>query len=146
MAVRPQVLMFPPAGPPPPPPSFEGITGAGVEAKGSTLTVFGVPGTGPGDTVIEIADVQAFNEFALQSRLGTMEVLTSLDGVTFSPPIAMEEKDKPNWDFMELETTANRTYYFFGNFKAIRVQQSASSNVADSVLMAGKMGQLGRPR
>jgi len=142
----PQVLMFPPAGPPPPPPTFEGVIGAGVSAQGSSLTVFGVPGTGPGDTVIEIGDVQRFNEFALQSRLGTMEVLVSLDGVTFSPPIAMEEKSKPNWDFMEVETTANIQYYFFGNFKAIRVQQSASSNVADSVLTAGKMGSLGRPR
>lgn len=134
-----QTLLFPP-GPPPPTPPGIGVIGASAQA-GGTLSVFGLPGTGPGDVIIEISDVQRYNEFALQSRLGTMEVLASLDGVSFSPPMALEKKDEGNWDTYVLETTANIQFYFRGNFKALRIVQAAASNVADSVLVAGKIGR-----
>jgi hypothetical protein len=135
-----QILLFPP-GPPPPTPPGIGVIGASAQAQGGTLSVFGLPGTGPGDVLIEIFDLQRYNEFSLQSRLGTMEVLASLDGDTFSPPLALEEKTKPNWDGYELETEANRQYYFKGNFKAVRIVQAGAANVADSILVAGKIGR-----
>lgn len=118
-----------------------GVIGASAQAQGATLSIFGLPGTGPGDVLIEISDLQRFNEFALQSRLGTMEVLASLDGVTFSMPLALEKKDEANWDTYVLETTANIQYYFRGNFKAVRIVQAGASNVADSVLVAGRIGR-----
>lgn len=103
--------------------------------------MFGLPGTGPGDVLIEVYDLQRYNEFALQSRLGTMEVLASMDGTIFNVPIALEDKQSATPGTRVLVTAATGIYYFFGNFKAVRIIQAGATNVADSSLVAGKIGR-----
>lgn len=110
-------------------------------ARGSTLQVAGIAGTGATSVVIEVDDVQRFNEFAIQSSAGLMDVLTSSDGVTFSGPLALEDKQSTAPATRVLVTAVAGIYYFFGNFKALRIRQSGGVAVADPILMCGQISR-----
>lgn len=109
--------------------------------RGSTMHVVGIAGTGAAAVVIELDDVQRFNEFTLQSSAGLMDVLVSLDGVTFTTPIALVDLQSVTPAVRVLATAAGLMYYFSGNFKAIRIRQSGGTAVADPFLLAGTIGR-----
>jgi len=110
-------------------------------ARAGTLQVVGIPGTGAASVVIELDDVQRFNEFAIQSSAGVMDALASLDGVNFTVPIAFEDKQSTAPGTRVLVTVAGGIYYFAGNFKALRIRQSGGVAVADPFLMCGQIGR-----
>ena len=110
--------------------------------RGSTLQVVGIAGTGAAAVVIELDDVSRFDSFALQSATGAMDVLGSLDGVTFTAPMALENKLSTTPNTRVLVTAATAIFYFEGNLKALRVRQSGATAVTGAILMAGKRGRV----
>lgn len=109
--------------------------------RGTTLQVVGIAGTGDNAIVIELDDVQRFNEFALMSSAGAMDVDVSLDGVNFALAIALEDKHSVAPGTRVVVTAADLLYYFEGNYKAIRVRQAGATAVADAILMCGEKGR-----
>lgn len=109
--------------------------------RGTTLQVLGIPTFNVADVVIEVDDIQRFNEFALQSSVGFMDVLASLDGVTFSTPIALYDRSATAAEIRVLEAGPGPSYSFEGNYKALRIRQSQLGFVTDAVLVCGKIGR-----
>jgi hypothetical protein len=109
--------------------------------RGTTLQVVGVAGVNDNDIVIEVDDVSRFNEFALSSSAGAMDVDVSLDGTNFITAIALEDKKSVAPGTRVVVTAAAGLYYFEGNFKAVRVRQNAATAVANAVLTAGQKGR-----
>lgn len=109
--------------------------------RGNTLLVVGVDGPGAGLTLIELDDVQRFNEFTLQCSAGAMDLLGSLDGVTFSNPLATEDKNSANPDVRGVAMTAGNIYYLFGNYKALRLRQIGAGAVTGARLICAKIGR-----
>ncbi len=109
--------------------------------RGNTLLVVGVDGPGASNPVIELDDVQRFNEFTLQLAAGAMDILGSLDGVTFSNPLAVEDKNTANPDVRGVAMATGSIYYLFGNYKALRVRQIGGGAVTGARLICGKTGR-----
>lgn len=109
--------------------------------RGTTLLIEGEDAPGAAQPTIEVDDIQRFNEFALQSSAGAMDVLASLDGTTFSSVLALEDKQSTTPGTRVLATVAGDIFYFFGNFKALRIRQIGGTGIADSRLVAGKIGR-----
>jgi len=109
--------------------------------RGTTLQVVGIAGVSDNDIVIELDDLQRFNEFALMSSAGAMDVDISLDGTNFALAIALEDKHSVAPATRVIVTAAGLLYYFFGNFKAIRVRQNGATAVANPILVAGQIGR-----
>ena len=109
--------------------------------RGTTLQVIGVDSPGAGLPTIELDNVSRFNEFAIQSAAGSMDVLGSLDGVTFTVPLALEDKQSTTPATRVLATAPGGIFYFSGNYKAIRIRQVGGGAVTGAVLQAGKMGR-----
>jgi len=109
--------------------------------RGTTLQVVGIAGVSTNDIVIELDDVQRFNEFALMSSAGPMDVDVSLDGVNFAAAIALEDKHSTTPGTRVILTAPDKVYYFEGNLKAIRVRQQSATAVADAILICGQKGR-----
>lgn len=109
--------------------------------RGATLLVDGVDGPGAGLPTIEVDDIQRFNEFALQCAAGSMDVLASLDGITFTNPLAVEDKQSVTPLVRGTAMAALSIYYFFGNYKALRVRQIGGGAVTGARLLAGTIGR-----
>lgn len=109
--------------------------------RGTTLWVTGIAGTGDNAIVIELDDVQRFNEFSLMSSDGAMDVDVSLDGTNFAPAIALEDKHSTTPGTRVVVTAADKLYYFEGNYKTVRVRQNGVTAVADAVLICGQKGR-----
>lgn len=109
--------------------------------RGTTLQVVGIAGVNDNDIVIELDDVQRFNEFALMSSAGAMDVDVSLDGTNFAAAIALENKHSATPGTRVVVTAADLLYYFEGNFKAVRVRQAGAGAVADAILVCGQKGR-----
>jgi hypothetical protein len=110
--------------------------------RGKTLEVLGVAGTGDNAVVIELDSVGKFDQFSLQSSAGVMDVEGSLDGVTFSAPLALEDKHSTTPGTRVVSTTvAGNVYLFQGVYKALRVRQAGATAVANAVLLCGTSGR-----
>lgn len=109
--------------------------------RGTTLLIEGVDAPGAAQPTIEVDDIQRFNEFALQSGAGVMDVLASLDGTTFTTALGLEDKQSLAPATRVAATAAGLIYYFFGNFKALRIRQVGGTGIADSRLVCGKIGR-----
>jgi len=109
--------------------------------RGTTLQVIGIAGVNDNDVVIEVDDVQRFNEFALMSSANVMDVDISIDGTNFAAAIALEDKHSTTPATRVVETAADLLYYFEGNYKAIRVRQKGAGAVADAILVCGQKGR-----
>lgn len=109
--------------------------------RGTTLLVEGVDSVGSGNPTIEVDDIQRFNEFALQCAVGSMDVQASLDGITFTNPLAVEDKNSTNPLIRGTAMAALNIYYFFGNYKALRVRQVGGVAITGARLVAGKIGR-----
>jgi len=108
--------------------------------RGQTLLVEGVDSVGAGNPSVEVDDIQQFNEFSLQCATGAMDVLASLDGVTFTNPLAVEDKNSTNPLVRGTAMAALNIYYFFGSYKALRVRQVGGA-LTGARLLAGKMAR-----
>lgn len=110
--------------------------------RGKTLEVLGVPGAGDNSIVIELDSVGKFDQFSLQCSAGAMDVEGSLDGVTFSAPLALEDKHSTTPGTRVVSTAvAGNVYLLEGVFKALRVRQAGATAVADAVLLCGTSGR-----
>ena len=110
--------------------------------RGSTLILEGIDGVGDNAIVAELDDIQRFDQFAVQCAAGAVDVEASLDGVTFSAPLALEDKhDASGATTRQLVTSGNDIFYFFGNYKALRVRQAGATAATGVVLMCGKTGR-----
>ena len=110
--------------------------------RGKTLEVLGVAGAGDNSIVIELDSVGKFDQFALQCSAGAMDVEGSLDGVTFSAPLALEDKHSTTPGTRVVSTAvAGNIYLLSGVFKALRVRQVGATAVADAVLLAAAIGR-----
>lgn len=56
--------------------------------RGSSLSIQGIAGAADDDVVMEITDVERFNEFSLMSDAGAMDVDVSFDGINFTAGLA----------------------------------------------------------
>jgi hypothetical protein len=109
--------------------------------RGTTLLIEGEDSPGAGNPTIEVDDIQRFNEFALQCAAGSMDVLASLDGTTFTLPLAVEDKQSITPLVRGTAMAALSIYYFFGNYKALRVRQIGGGAVTGARLVCGKIGR-----
>lgn len=106
------------------------------------MMVDGLDGPGGGTVCIELDDVQRFNEFGLISDAGIKEVFGSLDGVTFTPtPIALENKSSVTPGTRQISTSTDVPYYFFGNYKALRILTQGPGSSVGTRLICGKIGR-----
>jgi len=109
--------------------------------RGNTLQVDGVDGPGAAAPTIELDDVQRFNEFSLQSSGGVMDVLASLDGVTFSTALGLQDKQSLTPTVHVAATAAGLIYYFSGVYKALRIRQVGAGAVTAAKLICAKKGR-----
>lgn len=109
--------------------------------RGTTLLIEGIDAPGAGLATIEVDDVQRFNEFAIQSSAGVMSVFSSLDGITLTSPLAMEDKQSLTPLVRVTVTVAPGIFYFTGNFKFLRIFQATGAGIADARLLCGKIGR-----
>jgi hypothetical protein len=110
--------------------------------RGKTLEVLGVPGAGDNSIVIELDSVGKFDQFSLQCATGAMDVEGSLDGVTYSAPLALEDKHSTTPGTRVVSTAvAGNIYLLSGVFKTLRVRQAGATAVTGAVLLAGTSGR-----
>ena len=108
---------------------------------GPTMQVLGVDGVNDNDVVIELDNVERYNEFTLTTLLGSVDVDVSLDGTNFNAAIALEDLHSLTPATKVIATTAGLIYRFQGTFKAIRIQQDTATDATDPVLYCGQLGR-----
>ena len=109
--------------------------------RGTTLQVVGVAGVNDDDIVIELDNVDRFNDFVFGSTAGLMDVAVSLDGTNYLNLIAFQDLMSVAPDTWVIITAVNRLYRFEGSFKSIRISQNAAGAVANAVLICGQGGR-----
>ena len=114
--------------------------GAFVDS-GSAMQVIGITGVNDNDIVIEVTDAERFNEFAVTTLTGAVDVDVSLDGTNFITAIALEDKKSTNPQTRVVVTAAGGLYRFFGSVKVIRVRQAGATAAVSASLMCGKIGR-----
>ena len=108
---------------------------------GHSLIAIGVDGVNDNDIVAEVNEAERFNEFAISSTAGAMDVDISLDGTNFITAIALEDKKSTTPQTRVVVTVAAGLYRFFGTVKTIRVRQAGGTAAANPVLACGKIGR-----
>ena len=108
---------------------------------GPTMQVLGVDGVNDNDIVIELDNVERYNEFTLMSSAGAMDVDVSLDGTNFAVAIALEDLHSLTPAVREVATTADLIFRIQGTIKAIRIRQDGVTAAADPVLYCGQLGR-----
>jgi hypothetical protein len=114
------------------------VVGA-VEHQGESQRVIGVAGVNDNDIVIEIENVERYEEFSLMSTGGAMDVFPSLDGTNFATaPLSLADLGAVVTDPV-LATVANRIYRFRGIYKHLRIRQVGGTAVANPVLICSRV-------
>ena len=112
-----------------------------INAKGETLEILGIAGTGDNAIVMELDNCERWNEFAIISTAGAMDVDVSLDGTNFAAAVALIDGTSATPATRVVVTAASRVYTFQGTVKAFRVRQNGATAVANSVCIASRVGR-----
>lgn len=114
------------------------VVGA-VEHQGESQRVIGVAGVNDNDIVIEVENIERYEEFSLMSTAGSMDVFVSLDGTNFATaPLSLADLGALDTAPV-LATAANRIYRFRGIFKHLRIRQAGATGVANPILICGRV-------
>jgi len=106
-----------------------------------SMVVTGILGVSDNDVVIQVDNVLRFNEFAVTTKTGIVDVDVTLDGTNYITAIALEDKKSTTPQTRVTATVAAGLYRFFGTVMGIRVIQKGATAAVDTILTCGKIGR-----
>ena len=108
--------------------------------RGTTLILLGVDGVNDDDVILELDDVQRFNEFYIVTTLGIFDVEVSYDGTNFYVATMTNQTIVAEVEVL-VSVAAHVMKLTLSAIKAIRVSQNGGTAVTSPVLMCGQGGR-----
>ena len=108
--------------------------------RGTTLILLGDDGVNDDDVILELDDVQRFNEFYMVTTLGIFDVEVSYDGTNFYVATMTDQSIVAAVEVL-VSIAAHVMKLTLSSIKSIRVSQNGATDATDPRLMCGQVGR-----